>query len=634
MNQANARIEIQPNLTIAHVSKLMTGACIEDVNHELYGGIYSQMVFGESFAEPAPEPSKDFPGSVSGQWRGSSQGEVRGRFELEKSDLLNSPQAQRIVFESGTGELGVSNEGLNRWGMCFKKGEIYEGVLWAKADKPTELWVSLESVDGKARYADQMLQLAAGKWTRLSFQLKPSNPDSHGRMQVSLRKPGNVLLGYASLEPGRWGRFKGLHVRKDVGDALVAQGLTVLRLGGCMVNSPNYRWKEMIGPRDRRKPYAGFWYPQSSNGWGIMEFLRFCEAAEFVAIPALNMGETPQDVADFVEYVNGPATSTWGAKRTANGHAQPFKLNALQLGNEEQLNDDYWAKFEPMAKAVWAKDPKIVVVVGDFAYHDEIVDPWNFTGGAGCKSLAIQKKILDLAKAHGRTVWFDLHVGNDDPRQIDEPSGAYNGLRSYIAAMKKIADGADFKVVVFEENAGNHQLRRGLGHARMINALERIGDDVPVVCAANCLQPDKQNDNGWDQGLLFLSPTGVWGQSSYYVTQMVSKHHLPLCVEAKVTGAEKALDVTAKRSENGRFLQVQVVNMGEEPVVATVDFGGWKPTVGVFEESCIAGAWDDVNTEKEPRKIVPQSVKRALSKDAKSMEHTFPPRSFTILRFQ
>src|SRR5262249_36134978 len=30
----------------------MTGVCIEDVNHEIYGGISSQMVFGESFQEP------------------------------------------------------------------------------------------------------------------------------------------------------------------------------------------------------------------------------------------------------------------------------------------------------------------------------------------------------------------------------------------------------------------------------------------------------------------------------------------------------------------------------------------------------------------------------------------------------
>jgi len=34
------------------VSPYLTGACIEDVNHEIYGGLYSQMIFGESFQEP------------------------------------------------------------------------------------------------------------------------------------------------------------------------------------------------------------------------------------------------------------------------------------------------------------------------------------------------------------------------------------------------------------------------------------------------------------------------------------------------------------------------------------------------------------------------------------------------------
>ena len=39
------------------VPRHLTGACIEDVNHEIYGGIYSQMIFGESFQEPPPSPS-------------------------------------------------------------------------------------------------------------------------------------------------------------------------------------------------------------------------------------------------------------------------------------------------------------------------------------------------------------------------------------------------------------------------------------------------------------------------------------------------------------------------------------------------------------------------------------------------
>src|SRR5258707_1978440 len=51
------------------VSRYLTGACIEDVNHEIYGGIYSQMIFGESFAEPPRRaPVKGFV-STDGQWK-------------------------------------------------------------------------------------------------------------------------------------------------------------------------------------------------------------------------------------------------------------------------------------------------------------------------------------------------------------------------------------------------------------------------------------------------------------------------------------------------------------------------------------------------------------------------------------
>src|SRR4051794_37198735 len=59
------------------VSRYLTGACIEDVNHEIYGGLYSQMVFGESFQEPPrTTPARGFV-SPDGDWRVEG-GEVLG----------------------------------------------------------------------------------------------------------------------------------------------------------------------------------------------------------------------------------------------------------------------------------------------------------------------------------------------------------------------------------------------------------------------------------------------------------------------------------------------------------------------------------------------------------------------------
>ena len=47
-------VDVDAGHIIAKISPYMTGVCLEDVNHEVYGGIDSQMIFGESFQEPPP----------------------------------------------------------------------------------------------------------------------------------------------------------------------------------------------------------------------------------------------------------------------------------------------------------------------------------------------------------------------------------------------------------------------------------------------------------------------------------------------------------------------------------------------------------------------------------------------------
>src|ERR1700756_1272378 len=58
---AQPTILINATKPAGEVSRYLLGACIEDVNHEIYGGLYSQMIFGESFQEPeASAPLKGF----------------------------------------------------------------------------------------------------------------------------------------------------------------------------------------------------------------------------------------------------------------------------------------------------------------------------------------------------------------------------------------------------------------------------------------------------------------------------------------------------------------------------------------------------------------------------------------------
>jgi hypothetical protein len=64
-----AQINVNASQILHSVSPYLTGACLEDVNHEIYGGLYSQMIFCESFQEPAPsEPLTGFT-EYGGTWQ-------------------------------------------------------------------------------------------------------------------------------------------------------------------------------------------------------------------------------------------------------------------------------------------------------------------------------------------------------------------------------------------------------------------------------------------------------------------------------------------------------------------------------------------------------------------------------------
>jgi alpha-L-arabinofuranosidase len=177
-------------------------------------------------------------------------------------------------------------------------------------------------------------------------------------------------------------------------------------------------------------------------------------------------------------------------------------------------------------------------------------------------------------------------------------------------------------------------LKRALANACAINQLERLGDRVVIACSANCLQPYKQNDNDWNQGLLFLSPAQVWAQPPYYVTQMVSRNYLPLCVKTGATSPGNALDVTATRSEDAKTLTLQVVNTGKTALQAQLRLDGFVSREPLARATVIMGDWDAINTPDQPERIKPSEGEWQYGLKSGTVSRTFPAYSFTVLRFE
>ena len=226
-------------------------------------------------------------------------------------------------------------------------------------------------------------------------------------------------------------------------------------------------------------------------------------------------------------------------------------------------------------------------------------------------------------------MWFDVHVWDDGPT-VDP---TLTGMFSYDDALAQIAGGADYKVVVFELNANHHNQGRALGNALAINAAERDGR-LPVVTSANCLQPDGENDNGWDQGLLFLNPSQVWLQPPGYVTQMYSENYQPVEVQSSVTDPNNDLDVSAECSQDGGKLVLKVVNLNSSPEFATINLSGFLPTNPMAAVQVLAAAQSSVNTAQAPFGVTPANTNWQHNYNGSSASYTFASNSITTITFQ
>ncbi len=554
---------------------------------------------------------------VSGMWDPVVSRYAHGQLTWSSRNPYNSSHCQRIQFIGGTGTIGVSNRGLNHWGIAVSKGRTMIGHLYVRGSTgDTAVTVALQSADGQRTYAVEKLARAKAIWGRQDFQLTPDYTDAAARFAIWLSQPGTVDVDQVYLGDSGAGRFHGGPFRADIGNMLVQEGLTFLRYGGSMVNSPQYRWKNMIGPRDSRPQYDGTWYPYSTNGFAIPEFLQFCNAAHIKPAIAINIDETGHEAADMVQYLNGPVSSYWGAKRAADGHPRPYGVEYIEIGNEEAINGDtswykhYLDRFEHLYAAMYAEDPKLKFIVAAWWRPKE---PW-------CEKIA---KALN-----GKAALWDIHVDADslaDATRVDHT------LTDMQAQFAKWIPGTSMRACILEENGNRHDLQRALAHARILNVAIRHGNFVRIDCPANCLQPFGENDNGWDQGQVFFTPSKVWGMPPYYAQQMAALNKEPVCVAATSSSPNSDLDTTVTRSKNGNTIVLSVVNIGAAAHLTRISLEGFIPS-GDMKTWTLTGELNAVNTTQDPTKVTWHEAR--LRCDKALFNYTFLPHSFTILRLQ
>jgi alpha-L-arabinofuranosidase len=115
---------------------------------------------------------------------------------------------------------------------------------------------------------------------------------------------------------------------------------------------------------------------------------------------------------------------------------------------------------------------------------------------------------------------------------------------------------------------------------------------------------------------------------------MLARNYLPQLVSCEVTGQQSKLDVSAKRSADGRTLVLQIVNIGDKAVSPVIHCTGFVPEKPIARATTLAGPLDAANTADKPETVIPKQTEWIHKIKEGRTSYTFLPHSFTVLRLE
>lgn len=384
--------------------------------------------------------------------------------------------------------------------------------------------------------------------------------------------------------------FKRDRWRGDVVEVTRELGPTLMRWGGCF--SSYYRWKEAVGPRDRRVPMINLlWGGIESNQVGTAEFVDFCRQTGAEPLMSVNFesdgrkqwqkdpkgsirSADAEEAAAWVRYCNNPGSKL----RLAHGFKEPHNIKMWQIGNETSHDRNGFdcetarRKTVEFAKAMRREDRNIRLI------------GWGDRGWA--------KRMLDMAGEHLDYLAFH-HMFNPDGNKKDSPlrgieyrkdpartwEHLMNACRPHEAKIKRIVEetkGSDVPLAMTECHFSLPGRNRcevlstwaaGVANARLLNVHERYGERLKIATLADFC------GTRWQVNAVMIPvPGGKAFMMPVARVMSLYRHHTgERAVE--VQDSPDGLDVTASRTGDRIFIHA-VNTKRTESVRARLAIGG------------------------------------------------------------
>ncbi len=532
------------------------GIFFEDINYAADGGLYGELVQNRAF-EYSSIDNPDFRPLYA--WEKLEDG---GKMDwlIERKDPVSQKNPHYLVLnvrEAGS-RMGVRNIGYND-GIYVEKGANYlfscyvgcndshiNGVRAAITDADGKELCSeefkvdcpKEVMEKETESADQKDPEKKIAWKKYELVLTPERTEYCGRLQLTVKGTGKIALDFVSLFPEQTFKQRKNGLRKDIAQMLEELHPKFMRFpGGCLTHDGSldpkerdsqYFWKNTIGPLTERGARRNNWNYHQTLGLGYFEYFQFCEDIGAKPLPVLPAGYNPhsgqavpmdemqswiEDALDLIEFANGDCNTKWGKIRCELGHKEPFGLEYLAIGNEED-QEAFFERYNLFHQAIREKYPKIRIInsAGPFA-SGEIYE-------RGWKSAAEQGSDLIDEHFYQSPEWF---LANSE--RYDN----YDGKT---------------KVFLGEYACQENMWYNAFAEAAFMTGLERNVKAVGLACYAPLLC--NADYVRWAPDLIWFNNHQVYGTPSYYVQKLFMNHQGSYRLACEVSDMEEKIYLEKK----------------------------------------------------------------------------------------
>ncbi|MFI6464964.1 alpha-L-arabinofuranosidase C-terminal domain-containing protein [Streptomyces sp. NPDC050528] len=521
-------ITVDPSTRGAAIDKTMYGVFFEDINRAADGGLYAELVQNRSF-EYSTDDNKSYT-PLTG-WTVAGRAQV-----VNDAGRLNETNRNYLSLAASS---SVTNAGYNT-GIAVEDGKKYDFSVWARADSGTTLTANLQDAGGTLATARQVRVRKDG-WAQYKATFTATRTSTTGRLTVA--SSDATALDMVSLFPRDTYKHEPNGLRKDLAEKIAALHPGFVRFpGGCLVNTGSmddysaasgyqrkraYQWKDTVGPVETRAVNSNFWGYNQSYGLGYYEYFRFAEdigAMPLPVVPALVTGcgqnkavDDPallkrhvQDTLDLIEFANGPVTSKWGGLRAEMGHPKPFHLTHIEVGNEENLPTEFFARFTQFRTAIEARYPYMTVIsnAGPDDSGSTFDTAWQLNKDAK----------VDMVDEHyyNSPQWF---LQNNDRYDSYDRTGP--------------------KVFLGEYASGGNAFKNGLAEAAYMTGLERNADVVKLASYAPLFANEDYVQ--WSPDMVWFNNHASWGSANYEVQKLFMNNVGSRVVPSTATGTPSLL---------------------------------------------------------------------------------------------